>query len=221
MKRTLLLVAAALLASCADNRSSIEFTGYCAPAPFDASNGCVTPKDCSIQLEAGWVDLSYPDTASSFFVPVAIANNLVNNADPTANRLNTHDFEVEELDISYSAPGMTIPAATVPMHATIPAASTSVIYAELIPQAVGQFMIGTGALTASFTLVKVSLTAKGKFGDGAVFQTGTSEFPVNVCSGCYAGAPGTTDGGAGTCATNPVSCPAAGQTSAPPVCPGG
>src|SRR5574340_421941 len=88
-----LTLAAAGLAGCAPNRSTVELQGICYPsADCTFSGGC----------DKYWGGYAGINGAGTIVVFVEGANHLPNNRNVLAGRLNTNDAHITEVVVSYT-----------------------------------------------------------------------------------------------------------------------
>ncbi len=164
MKTPLLVLAAlaATLSGCSvDNYASPEFMGICvSPGPDTTTGACTYSAPCSAYLTSFWYDASY---AGTLVVPIEMFNQLPNNADQSAWRVNTNDAVIEEWRIEVG--GVTI--ATASTSLVIPAGTHVVALVPVVP------VVGA-----------VSIRAAGRYLDDRTFVTGA--FGVTIFPGTYA-----------------------------------
>jgi hypothetical protein len=164
MKTRLSALALATLAlACADNGASLEPYAICAP-PDDE---CVFSSECDAQF-IGVVAL---DTAvsSQLWLFIQVNNQLPNNADLSAGRVNTNDAFVTEYEVEYEGAGGGSSMGR--LQSVVPASGSAVISVFLEPPAVA------GVVVAKLRL-------KGKYTDQSEFETAEFEIPITVCQGC-------------------------------------
>ncbi len=91
----LALLGAALSGCIQENYASLEFYGVCAgPTPDTTTGACVYSASCDLYaLFTYWYD---PAVVSELLVPIEMFNQLPNNADLSAGRVNTNDAIIEE-----------------------------------------------------------------------------------------------------------------------------
>jgi hypothetical protein len=165
MKTRLAALALASLAlACADNGASVEPFAICAP-PEDA---CVFAAECDMQYIG---QLALDTSVSSFlWIFVQLNNQLPNNADLSAGRVNTNDAFVTEYEVEYEGAATGSSMGRVP-SSVVPASGSAVISVLLQPPAV------PGGVLAKLRL-------KGKYADQSSFETAEFEIPITICQGC-------------------------------------
>jgi hypothetical protein len=204
MKTRALLLALPLLAvaSCRDNRASVKIQSICAPT-----------SDCTFSASCDQVYVGYPtlDTLAnpngSLQLYFELKNDLPNNRDVLAGRLNTNDAHVDETVVEFTGPALA--AATLATQHTVPAGGNTVVRIEVIPQVLGaRATLQAYAPTAVPRDLVANLRVRGYYDDGSRFETGEFPVAVRVCQGCV----GTVCGGGATCPPSndgqlPISCP--------------
>lgn len=200
-----LLLAAAALACTVDNNASIQVVAMCAP-PEDScgtENGCGTylASEPFVYLEGG---------TNHFEMFVEMINQLADNSDASAGRLNTNDAYVEKYRLSYRSAFFNYSDYDYPASGVLKAGSTGAPSVRLIPETISAPMSAAMA-TAGVTsgLVRVELTVIGHYASGDSFEVGGVEFPVQVHNDAFPGyfCPNATD-------TITYVCPNVAQTAA-------
>lgn len=183
---SLALVAA--FSGCADNHSTIEIFGICAP-PADASS-CASDGTCSALLASPrpFVYLQYTS-----FAGAAVDNELVmfmefrnqrpRNEDRSSGRVNTADAKIEKY--KYKFGGVAVPELESPATGTVPAGGSSTPVVPIIPGSAALLM--QGLLPAGLSLVTVELRAAGRYDDGSTFETGAYQVAVDVYNSTFPG----------------------------------
>lgn len=202
---------AAVAAGCtAEDRASLEWGPICFPEDAEA---CGTSGECEKVL-ASTRPFVYTNATDAFSAVVfnnqldlfvQFNNQLPNNADETAGRVNTNDAVIEEYRLDFSVPGLSIPSASYPAYAVIPAASSQTPIVPVIPAATLQIIEGLIATTA---VVTVDIVARGRLMDGTEFEAGPQQFAVDVIDGTAA-RPGCSTAGEVVVAV----CPHEGQSA--------
>jgi hypothetical protein len=165
MKTRLAALALATLAlACADNGASLEPFAICSP-PEDE---CVFSSECDMQF-IGTLALD-TSVSSQLWIFIQVNNQLPNNADLSAGRVNTNDAFVTEYEVEYQGAGGGSSMGRVP-SSVVPASGSAVISVFLQPPAV-----------AGGVLAKLRL--KGHYTDQSDFETAEFEIPITVCQGC-------------------------------------
>jgi hypothetical protein len=203
MKTSIVAFAIVLLAGTAgckaDNHASIELFALCG-MPEDAES-CATSGECDTFFAGRPFVFTFAESA---FVPglifqnqldlfLQVNNQLPNNADPTAGRVNTNDAIFESYELSFDvrdtfdAAGVFFPVSVAdvsyPAVSTIPANSSFTPFVPLIPRAqlaaIGAQMFAGGDDDSTATVI-VKLRVKGHLEDGSEFETGEHEYAVDV-----------------------------------------
>jgi hypothetical protein len=203
MKTRVVAFAFALLAGTAgcktENHASIEVFGICGP-PEDAET-CSTSGECETFF-AGRPTV-FTMAESAFFPGVIfenelnhfmqVNNQLPNNADPSAGRVNTNDAIIESYEFSFDVRGtfdaigaffqVSIPDLSYPAVSTIPANGSFTPNVPLIPRAqlkaISDEMFLNGDDDSLATVI-VSLRMKGHLEDGTEFETAEHEYAIDV-----------------------------------------
>ncbi len=178
MKTPILALAAlaAALSGCVlDNYASPEFFGICGnPAPDSTTGFCTYSSTCGTYMSSYWYDPAY---GNGLVVPIEIVNQLPNNADVTALRVNTNDAVIEQWEFDYAVgnPGSyaTFQSATFGTTVVVPAASHVVALVPVVPAGLGVFL-------PAFI---VNVRAVGRYLDDRTFETGP--FGVQVYQATY------------------------------------
>jgi hypothetical protein len=187
------LVVGLLGASCMTQgqRSSIVITAVATPtftpAAGTAPASCQCPTASSTLSESEFL----PVGGSGLAPCLAVDNRLPKN-DSLPIRLNTNDFQIAELHISYENVGGTpapLPAGeiVVAVNGLVPAQSKATVPAVLVPASIG-------ALIPPRSAVRVRAYFKGKLLDHSTIKSSEYEYIVIGCS-------------TGTCSTNCMNAP--------------
>lgn len=200
----LLALAAALSACHQENQASLEFYGICDnPKPDGTTGGCTYTSSCALYaLFTYWYD---PISASELLVPIEMFNQLPNNADLSAGRVNTNDAVIQEWRFEYLLGGILFADATSPDNVVVPAGSHKTAIVPVFPASMNALM---SAFPSGTTFV-VNVRAAGRYLDDRYFETGPFRVPAAVKS------PYTTYAPPPTC-TAPAyaaACPQIGQSA--------
>jgi len=184
------LVAAGVTACKIDNNMSIEPVGVCA-FPSDAE-ACELPAECDAYL-TGRSAVFYLSIYTEGVVDnelelwMEFRNQLPNNADASAFRVNTNDAVIETYKISYDAPGLTIPSIEVgPISQTIPADGSSSASVPVIPFEIAT-ALGVAMANGSAQIVTARVAVAGHYTNGDRFETGEFQIPVSVADFVFPG----------------------------------
>lgn len=200
MKTPTLALAALALSGCVlDNYASPEFYGVCAnPAPDSTTGFCTYSSTCGTYMSNYWYD---PTSPYGLVVPIEMFNQLPNNADVTALRVNTNDAVIEQWEFDYAVgnPGsyVTFQSASIGTTVVVPAASHTVALVPVVPP-------GLAVLLPYFV---VNVRAVGRYLDDRTFET--APFGVQVYQATYV--PPTLS----SCTGYVAVCPQPGQASTP------
>ncbi len=189
MKTRTIPVLAALAGAlgCAPNHVSLELFGLCAPPAAVAGQACQGPSGACSTYLAGrphvYLQYKLPGMAAASYnqleLWLEVRNQLPNNADQTAGRVNTNDATVEQFVLEYSGP--ISGTYTYPSTTTVAANSTTAVAVPLVPSDVAAAMVpilmGTSTSDVAAT-VTVNVKLKGHLKDASTFETGA--FPVAV-----------------------------------------
>ncbi|WP_242342626.1 hypothetical protein [Anaeromyxobacter terrae] len=199
MKTRLAALALASLAlACADNGGSIQPFAICAP-PDDVV--CSFKGTCDMQ-HMGPLAMD-PAQTTQLIVFMQVNNQLADNADLSAGRVNTNDAYVTEYEVEYS--GVASGTSAGRTQGVVPAGASTIIGLVLQPPPV------PGQLVAKMKL-------KGKFADQSTFETAAYEAPILIGP---VGAPACPTGEVlkGTCPGNLGQIPLGVACEAPPTTP--
>ncbi len=164
---------------CADNRASVQIQMICQPSADCTYDSGKCPSEA-----AGYptIDRSYATAGSTLGVFLQVANQLPNNADITASRVNTNDAHLDELDVKLE--GAVSGEYTVGANGRIPTSGSSVV---AVPVYLG---------TAGDGEVLARIRMRGYYDDSSRFETGEFPITIGVCTGCL---PALCAAGAKTC----------------------
>lgn len=169
MKTPILALAAlgAALSGCVlDNYASPEFYGICySPAPDSTTGACTYSSTCDSYLSGYSYDPTYPGYV---IVPIEMFNQLPNNADVTALRVNTNDAVIQEWRLEYMVGSASVATATAVTSTVIPAGAHLVAF---VPVDV------TPMMGLPFV---VNVRAAGQYLDDRTFVTGAFGVPLSV-----------------------------------------
>jgi hypothetical protein len=172
---------AALSAGCAPDRMSLEVKSFCSPTA-----NCTFGATCTSQYLGTYA----VDEAAGLWLFMEMANQLSDNSDLGAKRVNTNDAHVTGATISFTGArggSVTLPSVA---NQAVPAGGSAVIGIKIPPGGV------PGIVTAQIRLT-------GYYDNGREFETG--DIPLNYE---IVGA-----GGLGTCTTTQACPPGDGTTS--------
>ncbi|ACG71919.1 conserved hypothetical protein [Anaeromyxobacter sp. K] len=199
-----LLLATAALACTVDNNASIQVVALCAPP----EETCATDGGCGAYLASQ--PFVYLEGGTNFLeLFVEMTNQLADNSDPSAGRLNTNDAYLEKYRLSYRSAFFSYSNYDFPASGILRAESTSAPVVRLIPEAISApmsaAMTNAGVTTG---LVEVELTVTGHYASGDSFEVGGVTFPVDVHNDAFPGyaCPNATD-------TITYVCPNTAQTA--------
>ncbi len=178
--RTLAATAVALgLSACAADYSAVAIHAICAPPEPDAASGaCLYPATCDATF-AGTPLLDVTTAQVAFRLPFQINNELENNADTTAGRVNTNDAFIQSFDVTYA--GASLSPWNISAAITVPAGGSSGALIPLIPEQFFASIVPPGSATLNLVL---NVRANGILGSQASFSTAWFQLPVQVCAGC-------------------------------------
>jgi hypothetical protein len=221
----LALAAAGLISCQVSNNVSIEPLGVCAPSKDAAS--CAPAGECTDGFLAGadfWPVVGFTGTGAPIFNELAFwagfQNQLPDNTDLSAGRVNTNDATIEEYRLSYTGipnlpSGVDVAPAFIgaAAKATAPAIFVSNVpppatTANPTPKSVSQLMWEGVVNAGQDSLVIVHVKAVGHYKSGDRFETGNFDLPVVVHLATF---PGYTCPKSGEVLT--AVCPRVGQTS--------
>jgi hypothetical protein len=160
----------------------------------------------SCELNAGTAESAFgsvdPNVAPVYLIGLVVNNNLANNGNAAAGRLNTNNFQVEQARINYDFPDPafhpSIGEHVVPANGYVQSGQTQAVGVQAFPSDV----IGAlkGALAGGSGTVRIHTHLEGRLADGSSIKTAEYEYAVKICAGCGTPAP--------VCASpkNPVSC---------------
>jgi hypothetical protein len=197
----------ALLASagCVDNWASVEPFAVCAP-PEDAEV-CAQAGECELLLSASpWMSTLLGGLPNSLWLWIQFNNQLANNADPSAGRVNTNDFQALEMDLEYSGAGAATSVFGIPVSFTVPAGGSFAPLLQVIRETQASQFLATIPMGATGTVV-VDVTVRGRFVGGNDLEIG----PFQVVADVWNGDPGFA--GCLDPADVLVACPKEGQTA--------
>jgi len=225
MKRlsaTALALALALGAGgCTDNHATVQIFAICGP-PSDAAT-CTTTGACETLLAGRpWVVTQYiagpPIVYNSLDLYVQVDNQLPDNSDPTAGRVNTNNavierilfsFQIQDYTVGGIPPVVAVPVLDYPFAQTVPTASSTTPLVPIIPR---EIMTGLDGLLSGdddgYALVLADVAFAGHLEDGTNFETAAHTFAVEVYYG-FAVLPDCPKAGEDVVAI----CPHAGQTA--------
>lgn len=201
MRRFLLAIfALAAFGSCNKASPSVTVSRICAP-----TEDCVFGGTCDLQtLGTPTINAVPVGPSNALVLFMEVRNQLPNNGDASAGRVNTNDFHVLEARVEVDTPAGT---ATVlnPMQQLVPTSGSAVLGVTILPSFDYSPLLTGGATEL---VVTARLTLSGRFEDGTDFETDEFKIPVLICSNCL---------GAATCTApaNPVYCPSSGRNVSP------
>jgi hypothetical protein len=207
---TLAASMAVLWSGCATKvMDTLEVAYACAP-PDDAKACAPSSGTCAKYL-TGWAnaflikDDGVTDNGLYFFMQVN--NQRPDNSDASAGRVNTADAFITGYELSYSAPGVSLPSFSVSaIDGLVPAGGSATPFVTLIPVEASVAM--QAALPAGLTIVDVHVKMKGNYQDGSEFETGDFKVTTHVYNEAapFMTCPNATD-------VITAVCPNSGQTS--------
>jgi len=180
--RALLLALPVLaLAGCTrQNHASVAIQAICYP-----TDTCTFSSTCTNSvIGTPIVDVSANGGTTEFFLQVA--NQLPDNSDKDAGRVNTNGAHVDQVSVSYDQVGLPTDSYYT-SNMVIPADGTNVIAVWATRAWVGnnatilQDAVAAGGGVAEL-VAKIRL--RGYYDDGSTFETGEFKMGVNVCDGC-------------------------------------
>jgi len=193
---TLAVGAAVGLHGCADDRASIQIQAICAP-----SDDCTFSGRCDMQ----YIGFPTLDVATSLtgrlWLFLQVENQLPDNEDLDAGRLNTNDAHIDETTIEYD--GAPFPPVAIGSNFSVQAGETAVVSVDAIPQPLDALTV----LAAYEGEVVARVRFRGYYDDATRFETGEFPITIRVCNGCAPVA----CAGAGTCPPDsegqlPITC---------------
>jgi hypothetical protein len=186
-----------------DDRASVQVDAICAP-----TDDCTFAAQCDAQF-IGFPTLDVTTSASdSLWVFLQVGNQRSNSANPDIGRVNTHDAHVDEIVMEYD--GVALSRAVIGANFSVPASGSSVISAEVIPDAINAGgTLGVLAPTAEPREIVARVRLRGYYDDGDRFETGEFPITIRVCSGCLA---------TSVCALPTDACPPGGNGQLPLAC---
>ncbi|ABC80422.1 hypothetical protein [Anaeromyxobacter dehalogenans] len=200
-----LFLAAAALACKVDNNASIQVVALCAPP----AETCGTEGGCDAYLASQ--PFLYLEGGTNYLeLFVEMTNQLADNADPSAGRLNTNDAYLEKYRLTYRSAFFNYADYDYPASGILRAGSTSAPIVRLIPETISAPLSAAMAAAGATTgLVEVGLTITGHYASGDSFEVGGVTFPVDVHNDAFPGytCPNATD-------TITYVCPNTAQTAA-------
>ncbi len=183
-----LVALAAALASCAENHASVEMVKVCThPAPT-TTGGCEYPASCDLgQLgrQFLYLDGTWNLEGAALWVPIEFHNQLLDNSDPSAGRVNTNDAFIDEFRMSFEASGILLPDAIYKIAASVPTNGTAVLLVPVIPTNPTALQLSAQAIGPQGLLVIAKVRAAGHYGDDSKFVTGEFLVPVDVYASGY------------------------------------
>ncbi len=176
------LLAAACTTS--SERSDLVATKVVEPTAVNGgTSGTVTCElnASTAELVFGSVD---PAVAPSYLLGLVVENRLLSNANIAGGRLNSNDFQVEQIRASYEFPDPAFQPAglgehVVPANGLIKVGASGVVGAQLFPPDVIGLLKGAGSGT-----IRIKVRAEGRFVDGSAAKSSQYEYVVRSCSGC-------------------------------------
>jgi hypothetical protein len=208
MKTRVVAFAFALLAGITgcktENHASLQLVGICSP-PEDAK-ACGTTGECEGFLAVRpYVEtlLAIPPAPADpvfnqLLVFFQVDNQLPNNADPSAGRVNTNDAIIESFELSFEVQDtfrdlaralpftVSVRDVSIPAADTVRATGSSTPIVPLIPQAVVEQISNGMALDYDgLATVVVTLRMKGHLEDGTDFDTAEHTYPVDFIDGLF------------------------------------
>ncbi len=182
-----LVAVAAALASCVENHVSVEMVKVCThPKPETQGGGCLYPATCELgQLGRQFLYLDGTENAwgAALWIPIEFRNQLLDNSDPSAGRVNTNDAFIEEFRVSYE--GVALTDAVYKIAGTVPTDGSAVLLVPVIPTNPTFLQLEAAGLGAEGVVLLAKVRAAGRYGDGSRFVTGEFIVPVDVYPSGY------------------------------------
>lgn len=172
--------AALAAAGCTSNMSAVTIQGF----EFISNDGTACmPSGTS--LVQGKLDTA---VGSTYVVGVNVSNELPDNENEEANRLNSNTVYLDTALVSFrtsqNAPFAAPAAERVPVSIVVPAGGEASAAMQVLSSVNGATLSGA---TDGFLIVEVSFT--GKTADGAAITSAPAEFPVQLCANCVSPCP--------------------------------
>jgi hypothetical protein len=186
------LVLALGLSGCADNHASVELFGICAPP--DNAEECGMGGTCDAFLASArpWVFLKNSSgSPNGLELFVEVHNQMPENADATAGRVNTNDAIITGYELDVSTLGYAVEDYFYPANFPVAAEGTFTPVIKFIPEEIGILMSSgiaavAGADPGPFTAI-VGARLVGHLLDGEEFTTGTFTIAVDVWNANHPG----------------------------------
>jgi hypothetical protein len=192
MKRSASLLAVALLAGTAcsvDTQSSIVIDGFF-PLTFDDGSTACVPGDQDNPITSGTYDAGLGQLGVSYYTYVLVRNNLPDNSDNSAGRLNSNDFQLRSLEVTIdnAKPWQFLPSKQiVNASAGVRVAGTSFVPVPLISPTLAASMVqGSPAAPSPIAnegsqfAINVRVRAKGVLNDGSEVESNEMSFPMTI-----------------------------------------
>lgn len=168
-------LAAIAFAGCASEMSAVSIEGF---EFIDVKDNFCMPSGTS--LVQGELDSAL---GTGYIVAVTVKNDLPDNADEAADRLNSNTVNLDTVEVTYrtSKDATFQPPApeTLPVSIIAKAGSEAKAAMHVLSAANGAVLANADG---GFLIVEVRLT--GKTADGAAITSNTAQFPVKVCTNC-------------------------------------
>ena len=165
----MLAAAGALLVSCTTNGqdSDLQILSLVPPTSAGAADAGNAELSCNFLTTTVGYPVQQFNVTRPFSVGIVIENHLANNANATLGRLNTNDFNVTQIVVTYESTDGTVlnePQQINPAEGLVPASSAAAVGGVVIPGTVV-------ADLASVTSVRLHIHVEGKLLDGTTVKT--------------------------------------------------
>jgi hypothetical protein len=171
------LAAAAALSGCQANNVSLEMTNIC-----DFPESCTWSETCELQmLLKPEID---PSLTDELLLAVQFRNQVLNNEETTAGRLNGKDAHVTHYDITYSGTSISIPAGSIDVNYVVPAEGTAVLLVwAVVPGSGADLALSSITPGGGSIPVTAHVVVSGEYMDGGNFKTGEFDIAFTSCNG--------------------------------------
>lgn len=184
----------ATIASCRDNRASIEIESICFP-----SDDCTFGATCDKQV-IGFTTMDVSQVSGAVLF-LQVANQLTDNANKDTGRTNTNGAHIDQVAVEY---GSTLPRDVYDLsNQRIPSGGTAVIALDAIrPSTAASAALQAFAPPGTVRSLVTKIRLRGYYDDGSRFETGEFPTAIQVCNGCLP---------TSACAAGKVACPSDGM----------
>ena len=114
-------------------------------------------------------------------------NQLLDNADESSGRVNTHNFYIEKYKLSFTGPVPIPDIAVEALAPPVPAEGTATGIVTAIPIPITQYLKTALPVSGEPVLVVVDVIASGRLGDDSAYETGSFKIPVDVYNTTFPG----------------------------------